>query len=83
MELIGYHYNDNPNIEENFKARFTLMGQSKKQAWLVIANLTPTDSAEYFCAASRHSASTLWVSSQKAGGPITCAPAPNLKCFTQ
>lgn len=83
MELIGYHHYENANIEKNFEARFTTTGQSKGRAWLVISNITSTDSAEYFCAASQHSASTLLVSSQKAGGPIACAPAPNLKSLTQ
>uniref|UniRef100_A0A3Q3WTT9 Ig-like domain-containing protein n=1 Tax=Mola mola TaxID=94237 RepID=A0A3Q3WTT9_MOLML len=56
VELIGYHYYENANIEKNFEARFTTTGQSKGRAWLVISNITSTDSAEYFCAASQHSA---------------------------
>lgn len=57
MELIGYLYNENPNPEGNFAARFKMGGNSKGRAYLTIANITLTDSAQYFCAA-RHSVPT-------------------------
>lgn len=70
MELIGWLQYDSANLETNFKSRFSLKGQSKGKAWLEISDTNQADSAEYFCAASRHSASTDLASSQKAGSPI-------------
>lgn len=57
MELIGKLHYENSNLEENFDARFNITGHSKRRAQLVISNIKLTDSAEYFCAASKHSAS--------------------------
>lgn len=51
MELIGLLHYEKPNLETNFEARFNITGHSKGRAQLVISNINPTDSAEYFCAA--------------------------------
>lgn len=74
MELIGWLQYDSPNLQTNFESRFSLKGQSKGKAWLEISDTNQTDSAEYFCAASQHSASNHLASSQKAGSPITSKP---------
>lgn len=77
MELIGWLQYDSPNLQTNFKSHFSLKGHATKKAWLEISDTNQIDSAEYFCAASQHSASTHLASSQKAGSPITSAPVPN------
>lgn len=58
MELIGLLQYGSPTLETNFKTRFSLTGEATKKAWLVISDTKLTDSAEYFCAATRHSAAT-------------------------
>lgn len=58
MELIGWLQYDSPNVQTKFESRFRLKGHSKEKAWLEISDTNQTDSAEYFCAASLHSAST-------------------------
>lgn len=58
MELIGWLQYDSPNVQTKFESRFRLKGHSKEKAWLEISDTYQTDSAEYFCAASLHSAST-------------------------
>lgn len=68
MDLIGYLYNENPNLEKTFNNRFTITGNSKAKAQLVISNVNLSDTAEYFCAASQHSVSTRLAPLQKAGG---------------
>lgn len=71
MELIGWLYYENANLQADFESRFSFKGQSKAKAWLEISDPNQTDSAEYFCAASQHSAATPLASSQKAGSTIT------------
>lgn len=78
MELIGWLHYKNPNLEPNFEARFSLKGHSKEKAWLEISASNQTDSAEYFCAASQHSASTHLAASQKAGSAITGTCVANI-----
>lgn len=78
MELIGWLQYDSPNLQTNFESRFSLKGHSKEKAWLEISDTNLTDSAEYFCAASQHSASTHLAPSQKAGSPITSRPVSNI-----
>ncbi|KAG8013116.1 hypothetical protein GBF38_021331 [Nibea albiflora] len=51
MELIGRLHYENPTLEKNF-AHFNITGHSKRRAQLVISNIKPTDTAEYFCAAN-------------------------------
>ncbi|KAJ7988800.1 hypothetical protein DPEC_G00312960 [Dallia pectoralis] len=55
MELIGYLHYENPTMEKKFEPRFTLTGHSKANATLVISNISLSDSAVYYCAASVHS----------------------------
>lgn len=69
MELIGLLHYENPNLEKKFEARFNITGHSKGQAQLVISTTNPSDSAQYFCAASQHSVSTPLAPLQKAGVP--------------
>ncbi|CAJ1074739.1 uncharacterized protein LOC122862238 [Xyrichtys novacula] len=76
MELIGLLHYQNPNLEKNFEARFNITGHSKRNAELVISEIKPTDSAEYFCAASRHGASSPLTPPQK----LKLTPASNLNC---
>lgn len=68
MDLIGLLHYENPNLEKDFNTRFSITGHSKQKAHLVISNIKPTDSAEYFCAASQHSVSVALAALQKAGG---------------
>uniref|UniRef100_A0A3Q3FJ39 Ig-like domain-containing protein n=1 Tax=Labrus bergylta TaxID=56723 RepID=A0A3Q3FJ39_9LABR len=58
MELIGLLHYEKANMEKNFEARFNITGHSKGDAELVISQINPADSAEYFCAASQHGASS-------------------------
>ncbi|KAI5102593.1 hypothetical protein C0J45_7945 [Silurus meridionalis] len=51
IELIGQLINDKFTPEAKFNARFTTSGSSTGDAFLLIASLTPEDSAVYFCAA--------------------------------
>lgn len=67
MEQIGALHYEKPNFEKNFETRFNITGHSKSKAQLVISDLTQTDSAVYFCAARKHSVSTLVAPLQKAG----------------
>ncbi|CAG5866801.1 unnamed protein product, partial [Menidia menidia] len=55
MDLIGYLYNEIPNPEQTYKNRFAMTGNSKAKGQLVIANVTLSETAEYFCAARLHS----------------------------
>lgn len=71
MELIGSLHYDTQDLQANFKSRFSFKGHSKRKAWLNISEPNQADSAEYFCAASQHSAATPLASSQKAGRAIT------------
>uniref|UniRef100_A0A3Q2D5Q9 Ig-like domain-containing protein n=1 Tax=Cyprinodon variegatus TaxID=28743 RepID=A0A3Q2D5Q9_CYPVA len=56
MDLIGLLHYENKNPEKGFESRFNLTGHSKGKAWLVISDTKPADTAQYFCAASQHSA---------------------------
>lgn len=52
LDLIGWLHYEKQNLEKNFEARFNITGHAKKKAQLVISNINPADTAEYFCAAS-------------------------------
>lgn len=56
--LIVYAYGtSDPVNEENFsKSRFELKKSANERGTLKISNVTPADSAIYFCAASKHNA---------------------------
>ncbi|GAA6086119.1 uncharacterized protein LOC111582099 [Tachysurus ichikawai] len=55
IELIGVLVSQNPTLEEKFKTKFSISGQSTGDAFLLISSVTLEDSAVYFCAASKHS----------------------------
>ncbi|KAG7239889.1 hypothetical protein INR49_028303, partial [Caranx melampygus] len=55
MELIGWIQYDKPLFEKSFEGRFNITGHATSKVQLVISNIKPEDSAEYFCAASQHS----------------------------
>lgn len=78
MELIGLLRYASPTLETNFKPRFSLTGDATKKAWLIISDTNQTDSAEYFCAATQHSAATHWSSLQKPVSPNSSTPVWNL-----
>ena len=50
LKLMGYLY-VGENIEPEFKDKIKLEGNAKRNGTLTINNLTPQDSAVYFCAA--------------------------------
>ncbi|KAK3537724.1 hypothetical protein QTP70_017885 [Hemibagrus guttatus] len=52
IELIGMLQYQRDTIEEKFKPRFNISGHATGDAFLIISNPTPEDSAVYFCAAS-------------------------------
>lgn len=58
MALIGYSYGGTgkPNYEDEFKGRFKLNRQETQKGNLTISKLLQSDSAMYYCAASKHSA---------------------------
>ncbi|KAG7220808.1 hypothetical protein INR49_017799 [Caranx melampygus] len=68
MKLIGLLHYEKENIEKDSAGRFNITGHSKGRAQLVISNINQDDTAEYFCAASKHSVATPLVALQKAGG---------------
>lgn len=55
LDLIGMLHYERGTSEDRFKARFSLSGHSKGDAFLVISNITTLDGSVYFCAASKHS----------------------------
>jgi len=53
LDLIGYGYSgSSPNSEPGFTERFTQTRQNTVTGSLTITDLTPSDSALYYCAAS-------------------------------
>ncbi|RXN11361.1 pancreatic alpha-amylase-like isoform X2 [Labeo rohita] len=51
FELMGYLFNKDDTKEPGFEKKIELKGDGQKMGTLNISNLTPTDSAVYFCAA--------------------------------
>ncbi|XP_046710902.1 uncharacterized protein LOC124389570 [Silurus meridionalis] len=49
--LIGMIQYEKFTPEDKFKARFNISGHATKDAFLLISNIAPEDSAVYFCAA--------------------------------
>lgn len=58
MALIGRLEYGAPTLEKTFKSKFNITGHATAKAQLEISNVNPADTAQYFCAASRHSVST-------------------------
>uniref|UniRef100_A0A8C1KS16 Ig-like domain-containing protein n=1 Tax=Cyprinus carpio TaxID=7962 RepID=A0A8C1KS16_CYPCA len=54
LELIGLLNYGTASHEDKFKPRFALSGHATKNASLIISNISPEDSAVYFCATSKH-----------------------------
>ncbi|XP_064170862.1 uncharacterized protein LOC135243149 [Anguilla rostrata] len=53
LELLGYIYHDNKNVEPPMETRLKLEGDGKKSGTMTISNVTSADGdAVYFCAAS-------------------------------
>lgn len=65
LEFLGYLNLNFPYPEESLKNKIDLDGNGSKRGKLIIKNLQPNDSAVYFCAVRRHSASSPLVSVQK------------------
>lgn len=61
MALIGYTIgaSGDPKYEEGFEKRFTQSREGTLKGNLTILNLHQSDSAVYFCAASKHNAAHL------------------------
>lgn len=54
MQLLGYMYVNNPNLEEGFNVKIEGDANKDKNCTLTIEGLSLTSSAVYFCAASLH-----------------------------
>uniref|UniRef100_A0A4W4E526 Ig-like domain-containing protein n=1 Tax=Electrophorus electricus TaxID=8005 RepID=A0A4W4E526_ELEEL len=65
LHLLGYLNTDIKNPEEALKKKIDLDGDGRNKGTLTIKNLEWNDSAVYFCAARRHSATGLFVLLQK------------------
>uniref|UniRef100_A0AAZ1XK47 Ig-like domain-containing protein n=1 Tax=Oreochromis aureus TaxID=47969 RepID=A0AAZ1XK47_OREAU len=55
LQLLGYLNVEYPNIEDDVKGKISFDGNGRKHSNLTISNVSVTDSAVYFCAASQHS----------------------------
>ncbi|KAL7862341.1 hypothetical protein SRHO_G00137820 [Serrasalmus rhombeus] len=62
---LGYLNLKNPYPEDEYKGIIQLDGNGNSASTLTINNLTPKDNAVYFCAARRHSVSSLILPAQK------------------
>ncbi|KAJ3613127.1 hypothetical protein NHX12_019379 [Muraenolepis orangiensis] len=51
---IGYIFTNIPNLEAEFKHRFSVEGKAKSHCHLTIANVSSDDSGVYYCGAVRH-----------------------------
>ncbi|KAJ3613904.1 hypothetical protein NHX12_020147, partial [Muraenolepis orangiensis] len=51
---IGYIFTHIPNLEAEFKHRFSVEGNGKSHCHLTIANVSSDDSGVYYCGAVRH-----------------------------
>ncbi|CAI5695654.1 unnamed protein product [Oreochromis niloticus] len=54
-QFLGYLNLNSPYPEEDVKGKISFNGNGKKYSNLTISNVSVTDSAVYFCAASQHS----------------------------
>ncbi|MBN3323119.1 HVM05 protein, partial [Atractosteus spatula] len=57
VTLIGYLYYKQITIESGFAEKFNITGDAKKKGLFQSSAVTTEDSAVYFCAVSKHSAS--------------------------
>ncbi|KAJ3612875.1 hypothetical protein NHX12_019132 [Muraenolepis orangiensis] len=66
---IGYIFTQIPNLEAEFKHRFSVEGNGKSHCHLTIANVSSDDSGVYYCGAVRH-------------GGAKCALPLEVQCVT-
>lgn len=72
FSLITYAYGTGqPTNEEAFKDRFILSKENAQKGTLTISKVLQSDSAVYYCAASKHSAAHLYTSLTKTSDTLT------------
>ena len=54
LVLIGYVYSEIITTEPQFKPRFVIDGNAKRQTNVIIGNLSVEDSGVYYCCSQRH-----------------------------
>ncbi|CAL8297307.1 unnamed protein product [Arctogadus glacialis] len=58
MVMVGRIYHNTAQMELGFNARFGITGDAKADVNLTISQVHQSDTAQYFCAASMHGASS-------------------------
>ncbi len=66
LTLLGYRLNKNSFSEDNFNNKIQLDGDGTKNVSIKILQLEASDSAMYYCAASKHSVMSSRATIQKA-----------------
>lgn len=56
LQYMGYTYRQSVDTESFFQEKITLLGIGANQSFLTLKNISPNDSAVYYCAAREHSA---------------------------